>query len=95
MNIKELFKKVEITNEILKISTNQYQQKEVKVYLNMDYKTIAFDNYKEYLKFLKEEYFEEVVEIMKNVEVIANTWQEIKYIDILGNEEEIKFSFEI
>ena len=37
----------------------------------------------------------EVVEIMKNVEVIANTWQEIKYIDILGNEEEIKFSFEI
>ena len=89
MKIKELLKEIEAANKLNALVKNN----EIQLVLDVDYKIYSFTNYKDYLKFFKEQYISEVVELMKNVEVKLNTTQTLNYIDVFGEERD--FTFEV
>lgn len=82
MKIKELLREIEIANKLNSLVENNKIQL---VFEDETYNIICFDNYKTYLKYLKETYIDEVVDLMKNVDVELNTKQTLSYYNcVLG-----------
>ena len=70
MKIKELFKKVEIANEVLKLSSkDKYYNEEYTIYMDYDnFRCYKFTTYKQFKKKVKDEFVPDFAKALIEIE---------------------------
>lgn len=90
MNIKNLFKDIEVANKL----NEKVGNKKIRVVYEEDYIVETFYTYNDYKKYIKETYIKEVIDLLLNVEFNLEEKTTKEYKDVLGTHN-ITFEFTI